>query len=102
MGHHKNVEAAHQGDNVGMNVKGLPKDNMPRVGDVMVLKTDNTLSRTSEFTCTVQVLNHPGQLKPGYCPIAFVRAARSAVRLSEICGRWARRPVTRRLRPRST
>merc|ERR1712146_47637 len=83
--HHKNVEAAHQGDNVGMNVKGLPKDNMPRVGDVMVLKTDNTLSRTSEFTCTVQVLNHPGQLKPGYCPIAFVRTARSAVRLSEIC-----------------
>merc|ERR1711937_563903 len=38
--HHKHVEVAHQGDNVGMNVKGLPKDNMPRVGDVMVLKTD--------------------------------------------------------------
>jgi elongation factor 1-alpha len=83
--HHKNVDAAHQGDNVGMNVKGLPKDNMPRCGDVMVLKTDTTISRTKEFTCTVQVLNHPGQLKVGYCPIAFVRTARSAVKLTELC-----------------
>ena len=82
--HHKNVDAAHQGDNVGMNVKGLPKDNMPRVGDVMVLKSDTTIARTAEFTATVQVLNHPGQLKVGYCPIAFVRTARSAVRMSQI------------------
>merc|ERR1712137_1358570 len=50
--HHKQVEAAHQGDNVGMNVKGLPKDNMPRVGDVMILKSDNSLKRCAEFTCT--------------------------------------------------
>jgi elongation factor 1-alpha len=82
--HHKQVDAAHQGDNVGMNVKGLPKDNMPRVGDVMILKSDDSIKRCAEFTCTVQVLNHPGQLKVGYCPIAFVRTARSAVRLSEI------------------
>ena len=32
--HHKNVPTAKQGDNVGMNIKGLPKDNMPRVGDM--------------------------------------------------------------------
>merc|ERR1719327_2334420 len=82
--HHKNVEAAMQGDNVGMNVKALPKDNMPRVGDVMILKSDSSLTRTKSFTATVQVLNHPGQLKSGYCPIAFVRTARSAVRLSDI------------------
>jgi len=82
--HHKNVPEANQGDNVGMNVKGLPKDNMPRVGDVMCLKTDSTLSRTASFKCQVQVLNHPGQLKPGYCPIAFVRTGRSAVKMTEI------------------
>merc|ERR1712076_25098 len=50
--HHKNVDAAMQGDNVGMNVKGLPKDNMPRVGDVMVGNTDTTLSRTANFDVT--------------------------------------------------
>jgi len=82
--HHKNVPEANQGDNVGMNVKGLPKDNMPRVGDVMCLKADSTLARTASFKCQVQVLNHPGQLKPGYCPIAFVRTGRSAVKMSEI------------------
>merc|ERR1712167_415198 len=82
--HHKNVEAAFQGDNVGMNVKGLPKDNMPRVGDVMIKEDDKSIARTATFTCQVQVLNHPGQLKKGYSPIAFVRTARSAVKMTEI------------------
>merc|ERR1712185_214510 len=70
--HHKNVEMAHQGDNVGMNIKGLPKDNMPRVGDIMVLESGTTCSRTAEFQAQIQVLNHPGELKTGYTPIAFV------------------------------
>jgi elongation factor 1-alpha len=82
--HHKNVPEANQGDNVGMNVKALPKDNMPRVGDIMVLKTDNSITRTKAFTAQVQVLNHPGELKAGYCPIAFVRTARSAVKMTSI------------------
>merc|ERR1712137_1215106 len=82
--HHKQVDAAHQGDNVGMNVKGLPKDNMPRVGDVMVKSDDDSIHRTKSFTAQVQVLNHPGELKVGYCPIAFIRTGRSAVRLSEL------------------
>jgi elongation factor 1-alpha len=82
--HHKSVEAAGPGDNVGLNIKGLPKDNMPRVGDVMILKSDTTLDRVKNFTVQVQVMNHPGELKVGYCPIAFVRTARSAVRLSKI------------------
>jgi len=82
--HHKNVDMAAQGDNVGMNVKGLPKDNMPRVGDVMIKSNDKSLERTKMFVCQVQVLNHPGQLKVGYCPIAFVRTGRSAVKLSKI------------------
>jgi len=82
--HHKNVEMAHQGDNVGMNIKGLPKDNMPRVGDIMVLESDTTCSRTAEFQAQIQVLNHPGELKVGYTPIAFVRTGRSAVKMTAI------------------
>merc|ERR1719443_1863355 len=38
--HHKNVPEANQGDNVGMNVKALPKDNMPRVGDVKIFTVE--------------------------------------------------------------
>jgi len=82
--HHKGVPKAGPGDNVGMNVKGLDKLNMPQVGDVMVLKTDNSLAACSTFTAQVQVLDHPGTLKVGYTPIAFVRTGRAPVRLSAL------------------
>merc|ERR1712137_382024 len=82
--HHKSVDAAHPGDNVGLNIKGLPKDNMPRVGDVMVLKTDDSIGRVKSFTAQIQVMNHPGELKAGYCPIVFVRTARSACKMTKI------------------
>jgi len=82
--HHKSVERALAGDNVGLNIKGLNKDNMPRVGDVMILKSDNTIGRVKSFVAQVQILNHPGELKVGYCPIGFVRTGRSAVKMSKI------------------
>ncbi len=57
--HHKNVEAASCGDNVGVNVKGLNKDNMPRVGDVMAIddvKLDPNSPRPAKaFTALVFV-----------------------------------------------
>jgi len=82
--HHKSQPQATAGDNVGLNIKGLVKENMPRVGDIMILKSDATLKKVKEFSCQVQILNHPGELKIGYSPIAFVRTARSAVRMSKI------------------
>jgi len=83
--HHKKLEgAALAGDNVGINIKGLNKDNMPHVGDVMVLKSDTTLSRVEQFTAQVQVLNHPGELKAGYTPVGFVRTGRSALKMTAI------------------
>jgi len=82
--HHKSVPEAVAGDNVGMNIKGLPKENMPRVGDIMILKKDNTLGKSKSFTAQIQVMNHPGELKVGYTPIAFVRTGRSAVKMTEI------------------
>jgi len=82
--HHKSVPQAGPGDNVGLNIKGLTKDNMPRVGDVMIHKGDDTLKKCKSFTAQVQVLNHPGELKVGYCPIVFVRTGRSASRMTEI------------------
>merc|ERR1711966_248395 len=69
--HHKSQEKAGSGDNVGLNMKGLPKGNMPRVGDVMVLDTNNDVYTVSSFMAAVQILDHPGQLKEGYSPICF-------------------------------
>lgn len=82
--HHKNQPQAFAGDNVGLNVKGLNKENMPRVGDVMIKKDDTTLSRVANFNATVQVLDHPGELKAGYTPIGFVRTGRSAIKMAKI------------------
>jgi len=82
--HHKTVPLAEAGDNVGMNIKGLRKENMPHVGDIMILKKDNTLQTAKKFTAQVQVLTHPGELKVGYSPIAFVRTARSAVKMVQL------------------
>lgn len=82
--HHTSKDSALPGDNVGLNVKGLAKDRLPSVGDVMILKTDNTLKAVKEFTAQVQVLNHPGELKVGYSPIGFVRTGKSAIKITKI------------------
>jgi elongation factor 1-alpha len=83
--HHKRVDAAKPGDNVGMNIKGLDKNNMPRSGDVMVYTKDGTLKGTKSFACQIQTLdNIPGELKCGYSPIGFVRCGRAACRMTEI------------------
>jgi elongation factor 1-alpha len=82
--HHKRVDAAHPGDNVGMNIKGLDKINMPRTGDVMIYKKDGSLKPTKAFTAQIQTLDIPGELKVGYSPIGFVRCGRSACRMTQL------------------
>merc|ERR1712216_891437 len=97
--HHKRVEEAHPGDNVGMNIKGLDKINMPRTGDVMIYKKDTSLKACQNFNAQVQVLDVPGQLKPGYSPVAFVRCGRSACKMTSSSSRSARKPVARSSSP---
>merc|ERR1711865_964381 len=82
--HHQRVDFANPGDNVGLNIKGLDKMNMPRSGDVMVYKKDTTLGQTKEFKAQIQVLDIPNEIKCGYSPIGFVRCGRSACRISKI------------------
>jgi len=93
--HHKTVDEARAGDNVGLNVKGLTKENMPRVGDVITPEADK-LCEVTEFTMQVAIQDHPGQLKAavweeksktwrgGFSPIAFVRTARAPVMMCKI------------------
>lgn len=81
--HHKQVQAAVHGDNVGVNIKGLTKDNMPKVGDVLVPK-DSVLGQVEEFTATVSVQEHPGKLKVGFSPLCMVRTSKSSARMVKI------------------
>jgi len=89
--HHKNVEEAGAGDNVGVNVKGLDKLKMPRTGDVMYLQSDkNPPTCVSEFTAMCFVQDHPGQLKAakdgkgGFTPSIHVRTAKAPCQLTQI------------------
>ena len=80
--HHKNAESAEPGNNIGLNVKGLDKSNMPKPGDIMFLAKENPPKQVSKFTAMVQVQEHPGQLrstkdnKGGFTPIIHVRTAK--------------------------
>merc|ERR1712179_524391 len=82
--HHQRAEQAQPGDDVGLNIKGLDKQNMPRSGDVMVYKKDTTLGQTAEFDAQIQVLDIPNEIKCGYSPIGFVRCGRAACRISKL------------------
>merc|ERR1712196_487336 len=81
--HHTRHESAKPGDNVGLNIKGLDKINMPRVGDVMIYKKDKTLDQCGQFDAQIQTLDIPGEIKLGYSPIGFVRCGRSACRATK-------------------
>jgi len=82
--HHKRVDQANPGDNVGMNIKGLDKNNMPRSGDVMIYKSDSSLKPPADFTAQIQTLDIPGELKAGYSPIGFVRCGRAACKINKL------------------
>jgi len=82
--HHKRHDEAKPGDNVGLNIKGLDKINMPHTGDIMVYKKDTSLSQVKCFNAQIQVLDIPGEIKTGYSPIGFVRCGRSACRITKM------------------
>jgi len=101
--HHKNVEKAGPGDNVGVNVKGLPKENMPKCGDIMFVldeaNDDSPPAAAKTFKAAVFVQDHPGQLKAaksdgkggfvgGFTPSIHVRTAKAPCQLQEIL--WKR------------
>jgi len=82
--HHNSVPSAGPGDNVGINMKGLTKEAMPQTGDIIVLKSDNSLGKVAKFTAQVQILDHPGELKVGYTPIGFVRTSHAPCKITAI------------------
>jgi len=102
--HHKTVDTAHCGDNVGLNVKKLPKENMPHTGDVMAIddvKEDPNPPRAcKEFTALVFVQDHPGKLscgktetdkktkqevvKGGFTPSIHIRTAKAPCQMTAI------------------
>ena len=82
--HHKTWPHAKPGDNVGMNIKGLDKKNMPKVGDVISLESEPIIEPVDRFVAQIVVQEHPGQLKPGFAPLIHVRTAKSSCKMTKI------------------
>jgi len=97
--HHTRIEYGKCGDNIGMNMKALNKDNMPRVGDVMIYKDDGSLASSKCFTAQLQVLDIPGSIKQGYSPIGHVRCGRAACRVVKFVWRLGKETALQKLEP---
>jgi len=92
--HNKTHDKAGPGDNVGVNIKGLPKENMPKAGDVMSISNEecdkSPPGSAEEFTATVFVQDHPGKLhaaidgKGGFTPSIHVRTAKAPCQMKKI------------------
>jgi len=99
--HHKNVDEAFTGHNVGINVKNLPKEanKLPKTGDVMYSLSEPAATQpkqVKQFTALVFIQDHPGQLKPatknpktgemtgGFTPTIHVRTAKAPCRILAI------------------
>jgi elongation factor 1-alpha len=57
---------------------------MPKPGDIAILKSDSSLKPVKSFTVQAQVISCANEFKAGYCPIGFVRTARSPCKLASI------------------
>ena len=82
--HHQKYSEALPGDNVGMTIKGLDKNNMPKSGDMIYRPAEGLIKATKSFVAQVVVQEHPGQLKVGFSPIVYCRTAKTACKMTKI------------------
>merc|ERR1719414_1809212 len=82
--HKKVLESAGPGNSVGMSIKGITKDEVVSPGDIIYLEKEGELKPIKKFCAMVVVQEHPGVLKPGYCPLIFSRTAKVACKMTKI------------------
>ena len=80
--HHEEIPQAVPGDNVGVNIRGLAKNDIRR-GDVAG-PTDNPPTVVKTFTAQVAVLQHPSVLAAGYTPVFHCATSQIACTFEEI------------------
>ncbi|XP_060949403.1 elongation factor 1-alpha-like [Limanda limanda] len=81
--HHESMPEAVPGDNVGFNIKNVSVKEIRR-GYVTGDSKNNPPKAAANFTAQVIVLNHPGQIAPGYTPVLDCHTAHIACKFKEI------------------
>ncbi len=80
--HYQDLPQAGPGDNVGVALRGVEKNQVKR-GDVLG-HVDNPPTVAEEFTARVVLVWHPSAIAVGYTPVIHVHTASVACRVSEI------------------
>ncbi len=80
--HHEQISQAEPGDNVGVNMRGINKNEIRR-GDVAG-PVDSPPTVAKSFTAQIMVLNHPSVITKGYTPVFHCYTAQVACRFEEI------------------
>lgn len=83
--HHKQMQKAEPGDNIGFNIKGVEKKDMKR-GDV-VGPASNPPTVAAEFTAQMIVLHHQNVIARGYTPVFHFHTAQLACTIIDILER---------------
>ena len=81
--HHEVLPEAHPGDNVGFNIKNIAVKDLKR-GFVTSDSKNDPARECETFVAQVIVLNHPGQIANGYCPVLDCHTAHIACKFEEI------------------
>lgn len=88
--HHENVPVANPGDSVGFNVKGITVKELKR-GYVTSNLNNKPAKEAQDFVAQVIVLNHPGQITNGYCPVLDCHTSHIACKFETITEKIDRR-----------
>jgi elongation factor 1-alpha len=80
--HHTSIPMAEPGDNIGINVRGIAKNDVHR-GDVAG-PADNPPTVAKEFIGQIIVIYHPTAIAAGYTPVLHYHTGQIAVRFVEL------------------
>ncbi len=80
--HYTKIDTAGPGDNIGFNVKGIPKEKIKR-GEIAGHPNDPpTVAKA--FTGRIFIINHPTAVGEGYTPVLHLHTAQIAVRFDKL------------------
>jgi elongation factor 1-alpha len=80
--HYTRMDEAGPGDNIGFNVKGIPRDKIKR-GDVAGY-LNNVPKVAKAFNGRIFVIHHPTAIAMGYTPVLHIHTAQLAVRFDKL------------------
>jgi elongation factor 1-alpha len=80
--HHEQMPTAGPGDNVGISIRGIGKDDLKR-GDVLA-EVSNPATVAKEFKARIIVLNHPTVFTVGYTPVFHINTSQVSCKVNKI------------------